>query len=165
MLSANSRANLDADKAAFAALMRHLKELDGVEHTVLLVQVENESGIIGSVRDFSPKANAEFAGQVPADVLAIVHKNSGTWSQVFDSEADEIFQLYHQAHYLNEVAAAGKAEFAIPLYMNVWLSYPPAELPERNMLIPGIQYPSGGARSPASRNVTTDYARGSAGCR
>ena len=145
VLSANSRANLDADKAAFAALMRHLKELDGVEHTVLLVQVENESGIIGSVRDFSPKANAEFAGQVPADVLAIVHKKSGTWSQVFDSEADEIFQLYHQAHYLNEVAAAGKAEFAIPLYMNVWLSYPPAELPERNMLIPGIQYPSGGA--------------------
>ncbi len=145
VLSANSRANLEADKAAFTALMGHLKVLDGVEHTVLMVQVENESGIIGSVRDFSPKANAEFAGQVPADLLAIVHKSPGTWSQVFDSEADEIFQLYHQAHYLNEIAAAGKAEFAIPLYMNVWLSYPPAELPQRAMLLPGIQYPSGGA--------------------
>ncbi|MGC1417807.1 MAG: DUF5597 domain-containing protein [Candidatus Acidiferrum sp.] len=145
VLSANSRANLEADKAAFTALMGHLKVLDGVEHTVLMVQVENESGIIGSVRDFSPKANAEFAGQVPADLLAIVHKSPGTWSQVFNSEADEIFQLYHQAHYLNEIAAAGKAEFAIPLYMNVWLSYPPAELPQRAMLLPGIQYPSGGA--------------------
>ncbi len=145
VLSANSQANLDADKAAFSALMAHLKILDAVEHTVLLVQVENESGIIGSVRDFSPKANAEFAGQVPADLLAIVHKTPGTWSQVFGADADEIFQLYYQAHYVNEIAAAGKAEFAIPLYINVWLSYPPAELPQRSMLLPGIQYPSGGA--------------------
>ena len=29
--------------------------------------------------------------------------------------------------------------------MNVWLSYPPAEAPERRIPIPGIQYPSGGA--------------------
>lgn len=145
VLSANSRANLEADKAAFVALMRHLKALDGSEHTVLLVQVENESGIIGSVRDFSPEANAAFAGQVPADLLAIVHKGPGTWSQVFGPEADETFQAYHQARYINEIAAAGKAEFAIPLYINVWISYPPAELPERRIAIPGIQYPSGGA--------------------
>jgi len=145
VLSANSRTNLEADKAAFTALMGHLKVLDGVEHTVLMVQVENESGIVGSVRDFSPKSNAEFAGQVPADLLAIAHKTPGTWSQVFDSQANEIFQLYHQARYVNEIAAAGKADFAIPIYINVWLSYPPAELPQRNMLIPGVQYPSGGA--------------------
>lgn len=145
VLSANSRTNLDADKAAFTALMRHLKMLDGTEHTILAVQVENEAGCIGSVRDFSPDANAAFAGQVPADLLAIVHKQPGTWSQVFDGEADETFQVYHQARYINEIAAAGKAEFAIPLYINVWLSYPPSELPQRRIPIPGIQYPSGGA--------------------
>ncbi len=145
VLSANSRANLEADKAAFVALMRHLKALDGDEHTVLLVQVENESGIVGSVRDFSSEANAAFAGPVPADLLAIVHKKPGTWTEVFGSDADETFQLYHQARYVNEIAAAGKAEFAIPLYINVWISYPPAELPERRVAIPGIQYPSGGA--------------------
>lgn len=145
VLSANSRANLEADKAAFSALMRHLKTLDGVEHTVLMVQVENESGSIGTVRDFSAEATASFSGQVPADLLAIVHKQPGTWSQVFGGEADETFQLYHQARYVNEIAAAGKAEFAIPLYINVWISYLPAELPERRIPIPGIQYPSGGA--------------------
>lgn len=145
VLSANSRSNLEADKAAFVALMRHLKELDGTEHTVLLVQVENESGIIGSPRDFFPESNKEFAGQVPADMLAAAHKQPGTWNEVFRGDADELFQLYHQAHYLNEIASAGKAEFDIPLYMNVWLSYPPAELPERSLPIPGIQYPSGGA--------------------
>ncbi len=145
VLSATCRANLDADKAAFTALMRHLKTVDGDDHTVLMLQVENESGIVGSVRDYSPSASAMFAGQVPADLLAIVKKQPGTWSQVFGPEADETFQMYHQAKYVNEIAAAGKAEFGIPLYINVWLSYPPAELPERRMAIPGIQYPSGGA--------------------
>jgi len=145
VLTALSRTNLEADKAAFVQLMRHLKALDGNEHTVLLVQVENESGIVGSVRDFSPEANAAFAGAVPGDLLGVVHKQPGTWSQVFGADADEMFQLYHQARYVNEIAAAGKAELAIPLYINVWLSYPPAELPERRVSIPGIQYPSGGA--------------------
>ena len=148
VLSANSRSNLEADRTAFAALMRHLKALDGESHTILLVQVENESGIIGSPRDFSPQSNKEFAEKVPADMLAAAHKQPGTWSQVFPGDADELFELYYQAHYLNEIAAAGKAEFDIPLYMNVWLSYPPAELPERDQRVPGIQYPSGGAVQP-----------------
>jgi len=125
--------------------MRHLKVVDGTEHTILMVQVENESGIIGSPRDFSAESNKEFAGQVPADMLAAAKKQPGTWSEVFRGDADELFQLYRQAHYLNEIATAGKAEFDIPLYMNVWLSYPPAELPERRLPVPGIQYPSGGA--------------------
>jgi len=145
VLSASSRTNLEADKAAFVTLMRHLKILDENERTILLVQVENESGIIGSPRDFSPESNKEFAGQVPAEMLKAAQKQPGTWSEVFRADADELFQLYHQAHYLNEIAAAGKAEFPIPLYMNVWLSYPPAELPERALPVPGVQYPSGGA--------------------
>jgi len=145
VLSASSRSNLDADKKAFVALMQHLKSIDAADHTVLMVQVENESGIIGSPRDFSPESNKEFAGQVPADMLAAAHKQPGTWTEVFHGDADELFQLYHQAHYVNEITAAGKAEFDIPLYMNVWLSYPPAELPERALPQPGIGYPSGGA--------------------
>jgi Domain of unknown function (DUF5597)/Glycosyl hydrolases family 35 len=144
VLSANSRANLEADKAAFVQLMRHLKEIDQ-EHTVLLVQVENESGCIGTVRDFSAGANAQFGAPVPSDMLMAAHKKAGTWKDVFGADADEVFQLYYQAKYINEIAAAGKAEFDIPTYINVWLSYPPAELPERRLPIPGIHYPSGGA--------------------
>jgi len=140
-----SRNTLAADKAAFVALTKHLKEIDGEKHTVIMIQVENESGGVGSVRDFSAESNREFDGQVPADLLSSVHKKGGTWSQVFGSEADETFQAYHQAKYINEIAAAGKAEFAIPFYINVWVSYPAAELPQRQVAIPGIQYPSGGA--------------------
>jgi Domain of unknown function (DUF5597)/Glycosyl hydrolases family 35 len=144
VLSPLSRNTLEADKAAFTALMHHLKETDSGDHTVLLIQVENESGNIGSVRDFSADANREFAGAVPADLLAATNRHAGTWEQVFGSEADEIFQAYHQAKYINEIAAAGKREFNIPLYINVWLDYPPAQLPQRQIDEPGIAYPSGG---------------------
>ncbi len=144
VLSANSNVNRDADKRAFTALMHHLKEIDSAEHTVLMIQVENESGGIGSPRDFSPASNKDFAGEVPSDLLKALGKRRGTWTEVFAAKADETFQAYFQSRYVNEVAAAGKREFDIPMYCNVWLSYPVAELPERQIPNPGIGYPSGG---------------------
>ena len=145
VLSPMSRNTLEADKTAFVALMSHLKQIDNEEHTVILVQVENESGSIGSARDNSPESNREFAGQVPADLLAATGKKPGTWTEVFGAEADEIFQAYHQAKYINEIAAAGKQEFAIPCYINAWLGSSIEESEQRQMDRPGINYPSGGA--------------------
>ncbi len=145
VLSPHSRNTLDADKAAFTALMRHLKQIDGEQHTVLMVQAENESGNLGSIRDYSAASNKEFEGAVPADLLAATKKQPGTWAQVFGADADEIFQLYHQARYINEIVAAGKAEFNIPCYINAWISPPVHELAQRQVVLPGIQYPSGGA--------------------
>lgn len=144
VLSANSSVNRDADKAAFVALTRHLQKIDGEQHTILLMQVENESGAIGTVRDFSAMANKEFAGQVPARLVSALHKQPGTWSQVFGPDADETFQAWYQARYINAIVQAGKVEFNIPMYVNVWVSYPAAELPERRVTFPGINYPSGG---------------------
>ena len=143
-LSANAPANLDADRKAFTALMHHLAERDGTEHTLLMMQVENESGGIGSVRDYSPEANRQFAGAVPQELVKALGKKPGSWAEVFPGSADEAFQAWSQARYINAVAEAGKHEFAIPMYCNVWLAYPPGELPERHIAIPGIGYPSGG---------------------
>jgi hypothetical protein len=144
VLSANSPANLDADRRAFTALTHHLAERDGQQHTIIMIQVENESGAIGTVRDFSPEANREFAGNVPAELLNGLHRKAGAWADVFPGNADEMFQAWAQARYINAIAEAGKRELAIPMYCNVWLAYPPAELPERRIAIPGIGYPSGG---------------------
>jgi hypothetical protein len=143
-LSANAPANMEADRGAFRALMHHVAERDETQHTVLMMQVENESGGIGSVRDYSPMANKEFAQQVPAELTKGLGKKAGTWAEVFGGDADEAFQAWYQARYVNAVASAGKQELAIPMYCNVWLKYPPAELPERHIPIPGIGYPSGG---------------------
>src|SRR3954469_19079525 len=64
--------------------------------------------------------------------------------QVFGSDADELFQAYYQARYIGEVVTAGKREFNIPMYVNVWVDYPAAQLPQRQLDQPGIGYPSGG---------------------
>ena len=60
MLSPFSAANRDADARAFAALMRHLRETDGARHTVLMVQVENEIGMIPTARDHGAAAEARL---------------------------------------------------------------------------------------------------------
>ena len=144
VLSANAESNLQADAKAFAAVMKHLREIDGTEHTVILVQVENESGAIGSVRDFSPTAERQFAGQVPAPLVKALGKRPGTWREVFGGDADEAFQANAVSTYIEQVAKAGKAEYPLPLYCNVWISYPVHQLPERQIPQPGVGYPSGG---------------------
>jgi hypothetical protein len=143
-LSANAPANMEADRKAFSALMQHIAKKDGTEHTILMMQIENESGGIGAVRDYSPTSNQEFAGSVPGELVKALGRKAGTWNEVFPGNADEAFQAWHQARYINAVAEAGKREFNIPFYCNVWLAYPPAELPERHIPIAGIGYPSGG---------------------
>jgi len=79
-----------ADRNAFVQLMRHLKEVDA-QHTVIMVQVENESGTYGSVRDYSPAAQKLFATAVPPTLLRSLQKKPGTWQQVFGHDADEFF--------------------------------------------------------------------------
>jgi beta-galactosidase GanA len=112
-----ARSTLDADKRAFVALMRHVREIDP-DHTVIMVQVENEVGSYGSPRDFSPQANRLFAGPVPAELARKVGK-SGTWEAVFGRKADSSFNAWYTARYIDEIAAAGQAELNLPMYVNV----------------------------------------------
>jgi Beta-galactosidase len=122
-LSPHSQVGLDADRAAFTELMRDLKAADP-EHTVIMVQVENEAGTYGSVRDYSPAAQKLFEGQVPAALLKAMNKQPGTWPQVFGDNADEFFHAWSIAHYIGEVAAAGKAIYPLPMYVNAALRDP-----------------------------------------
>jgi beta-galactosidase GanA len=65
---------LKADSNAFRALIRHIKQVDP-QHTVIMMQVENESGSLGSTRDHSALADAAWAKPVPADLLNYFIKN------------------------------------------------------------------------------------------
>lgn len=138
VLSPLSEANLNADRDAYSHLMAHLKEVDGDRHTVILIQVENETGSLFTDRDYSPEANQKFAGPVPAELAQALHKQPGTWKQVFGPEADEAFSAYYVARYVNDVAEAGKKEYPLPAYANVWLRE------QKNFMRPGEAYPSGG---------------------
>lgn len=149
--------NLTANQRVFGALMAHLKTFDK-NHTVVMVQVENEPGMLPVVRDYSPQAQAAYKGQVPKTLTAYLQKHkaslhpyvrdawaakgnktAGTWSEVFgDSiEAQEIFQAWGYAVYLNELTKAGKAAYDMPMYVNVALNSPeqkPGEYPSAGPL-------------------------------
>lgn len=122
-LSPHARTTLEADQRAFATFMRHLRQVDP-QRTVILVQVQNEPGTYGTVRDYSPRAEALFRGQVPAALLDTLGKQPGTWRQVFGDDAEESFHAWAVAHYIEQVAAAGKAEYPLPMYVNAALRDP-----------------------------------------
>ncbi len=164
VLSTLSDAGRDADAAAFAALMRHLKQVDP-QRTVVMMQVENEVGILGDSRDRSPAADAEWSKPVPNELLAYLQKHrdtllpattavwgangfktSGTWAEVFGTtpEADEVFMAWHYGRYVERVTAAGKKEYPLPMYVNAWLVQNETQKPGG--------YPSGG---PVSRVMDT----------
>jgi beta-galactosidase GanA len=123
-LSPHSRSTLEADKRAFAALMAHLRRIDSRDRTVIMVQPENEAGTYGSVRDYGPAAQALFDGPAPAPLLERMGKQPGTWAQVFGEDADEFFHAWAIGSYIGEVAAAGKAEYPLPMYVNAALRDP-----------------------------------------
>ncbi len=122
-----------ADAKAFAAVMKHLKEIDE-ERTVITVQVENEIGVFGADRDYSPAANKAFAENIP-EKLSEAFGVSGTWKEAFGHDAAETFMAWHYASAVEKIIEAGKAEYPLPMYVNAWLEQDPWK--------PGL-YPSGG---------------------
>ncbi len=137
-----SDASRVADRDAFVAFMRHLKMIDGATNTVIFIQLENEAGVLGSDRDYSPQATSSFTGAVPAEVLSSLGKTASigsTWTQAFAARAPEVFMSYWTARYFESIAAAGKAAYPLPIYINVW----PREQP--GLVRPGFSSPSGGA--------------------
>lgn len=141
-----------ADSKAFAALMSFIRENDANEQTVIAVQVENETGLLGSARECSDLADQIFAADVPADFISHMKahaeelpedirafmehgSSSGSWEEVFGAAAEEIFSAYHISQYVEKVAKAGKAIYPLPMLANCWLDKPDDQ--------PG-DYPSGG---------------------
>jgi beta-galactosidase GanA len=124
-LSPFGEATLAADCNAFTALMQHIKSSDP-QHTVIMVQIENETGVWGSMRDYGPDAAHAFAERVPDAVLRAMTKTGakGSWSEVFGPDADEYFCAWSIARYVEKVAEAGKAVYPLPFYVNAALRDP-----------------------------------------
>ncbi len=135
--SPHTVAAMEADARAFTEFMKYLKKADP-QHTVILVQVQNEPGSWGSVRDYSPPAQQLFEQPVPEALLQagvlkqlnIPADAKGTRAEVFGKDADEYFHAWSVASYIENVAAAGKAVNPLPMYANAALrdplSNPPA---------------------------------------
>lgn len=111
--SAFSENVFNADKKVFTSLLSHIASRDSKEHTVIMIQVENEIGMLENARDHSALANTAY--------------KSGEWRKVLPklnidkSDAlavDEAFQAYYYAKYVERLAVEGKKILNIPFYVN-----------------------------------------------
>lgn len=161
---------VQADARAFRKLMQHIKEIDEEHATIIMVQVENEVGLLGDSRDGSLDADKQFARPVPQDLIEMLNrdrnqlhpsliKNLGpfagesglSWFETFGDapSTDELFMAYHYARYVNSVACAGREEYPLPLFTNVWQNYVDEDADTSQPVVVGGgglpgDYPSGG---------------------
>ena len=150
--------NLKADLNAYQNLLRHIKEVDAAYQTVILMQPENEIGMLPSARDHHPLANEKFKEEVPGNLIQYLVKNKkelnpeflekwknngfktkGSWEAVFGKglHTDEIFMAYYFARYADQITAAGKKEYPLPAFVNAALNRPgkkPGEYPSAGPL-------------------------------
>ncbi len=147
-----------SDIKAFSAFMHYLKKIDSTENTVILVQVQNEQGLFAA-RDYNDICTRIYESEVPKALLSYMnskkgknflnpylenvwakygYKTKGTWPQVFGytTKSFEFLMAWQYASYTNAVAAEGKKQYPLPMYVNAWLVNNPTDLP-------GV-YPCGG---------------------
>ncbi|WP_431245123.1 beta-galactosidase [Flavobacterium sp. P21] len=147
--------NLVADLSAFQKLMKHIKDFDQKEQTVIMIQVENEIGMLPTARDYCPEANVAFQKEVPAVLLKYMRQNKeklvpefleiwkkngfktkGNWEQIFGKgiQTDEIFMAWYFSEFTNKVAKAGKEAYSLPMFVNAALN-----APEKNQVNTQVQ--------------------------
>lgn len=157
ILTPFSENNQQADLKAFQALMKHIKEIDEKDHTIIMIQPENEIGMLPTARDYHPLAIARFQVNVPETLITYLKKHkdnlvpefrevwekngfkeSGTWEEIFGNglHTDEIFMAWYFARYTEEITKAGKDIYPLPMYVNAALNRPGR--------LPGEGYPSAG---------------------
>ena len=97
---------LQADLKAFSALLRHIKERDPQREVVVMMQIENEIGMLESARDHSPLAEKAY--------------NKERWAERYgtDEYADEKFMALSYARYVEHLAKAARSIHDMPLYVN-----------------------------------------------
>ncbi|MCB9208677.1 MAG: DUF5597 domain-containing protein [Ignavibacteriales bacterium] len=158
ILTPFSKENLAADKKAFQKLVKHIKETDNDNNTVIMIQPENEIGMLPTARDYHPLANEKFKENVPMELIKYLKTNKeklvpefksiwakngfiekGNWEEIFGKglHTDEIFMAWYFAKFTNEVTKAGKEEYPLPMYVNAALNRPgklPGEYPSAGPL-------------------------------
>ena len=125
MVTAFSPDLLSADSTALTRLFAHLRATDSREQTVVMVQVENEIGMLESARDHCALARQAYQALMPTEAMKVFGlKKRCTWQQALGTgeEADERFQAYWYARYVERLAHAVKQVYGLPLYVNAALN-------------------------------------------
>lgn len=119
--SAFSENVFKADNKAFGQWLRHIAEVDKDHGTVIMVQIENEIGMLESARDHSNEADKAFNSPVPERLMKHLGlKGEGTWEEVFGEGlyTDEKFMAWHYGLYVERMAQTARSIYNVPLFVN-----------------------------------------------
>ena len=137
--SAFSHNVLEADNRAFSRWMQHIAQVDKAHGTVIMIQIENEIGMLEDARDYSAAANRAFEADVPTEFINYLKQNKkrlhpqmlakwekqgcltqGNWQTIFGNDlyTDEIFMAYHYAKYVEHLAQTARSIYNVPLFVN-----------------------------------------------
>jgi hypothetical protein len=119
----NCNESLEKDKQAVVKVFEYLRDYD-TEKRVILFQVNNESGLIGTDRCYCEECNYLF--------------EQGNYKATDKAIANEIFSAESILRYMEKIAKPAKEIYPLPCYMNAWLAH---HTPDHK---PGSEYPSGG---------------------
>ena len=146
---------LHADLKAFTALMQHIAQKDKGTGTVIMMQIENEIGMLEAARDHSPLAEKAWKSPIPSAVLPLVTQSSNlkspvTWSDAFgdDPYGEEEFMAYYYACYVEHLAKAARDIYDMPLYVNAAMNSrgrKPGEYPSAGPLAHLVDFWQAGA--------------------
>ena len=112
---------LQADNKAFTAFMRHLAEKDKGIGAVIMLQIENEIGMLEAARDHSPLAENTYDAPIPKVLWKTLGlRQRKTWRECFgdDPYGEEKFMAYHYAKYVEQLAQTARSIYDMPLYVN-----------------------------------------------
>jgi len=137
--SAFSENVYQADSRAFTQWIQHIAATDKEEGTVIMIQIQNEIGMLEDARDYSEVANKFFESPVPGELTDYLkqnrktlhpqmlekwgangYKTNGNWQEVFgeDLYTDELFMAWHYARYVERMAQVARSIHSVPLFVN-----------------------------------------------
>lgn len=137
--SAFSENVYQADNRAFTQWLEHIASIDKEEGTVIMIQIQNEIGMLEDARDYSEEANRLFDSPVPRELTDYLQKNrktlhpqmlekwgahgyktNGNWQEIFGTDlyTDELFMAWHYARYVERMAQAARMIHNVPLFVN-----------------------------------------------
>lgn len=109
---------IEKDAVCFQACIKRIREMDEKEHTVIMMQVENEMGLLGSDLDYG--VDCLLDTEIPKPLTRKL-KKQGTWRSVFGKDAGDRYMAFAYASAVEQIASSGKKAYPIPMYVNAWL--------------------------------------------
>lgn len=96
-----------------------------------------DAPVPGEIMNYLKTNKGRLQPEIDSVWKANGYKSSGKWEEVFGKSienkknwkvlsflTEELFTVYHYASYVGKIAAAGKEEYPLPMYVNAWIKQP-----------------------------------------